>query len=134
VDPSRSAKKEEEEKNKKNDKKEKDPLKRQKVKKTIFFVLMVVVGIDLTAFPKGPTTCPLPFGPQIRAFHTNFDLLPIHIGSWSNIKLKQLTKKRVLQRVLRYYPRSTVFRCAVETRDPVLLVNDNKGKTAYKVR
>jgi hypothetical protein len=49
---------------------------------------------------------------QIQAFHRAPDLLPIHIGSWSNIKLAQVTKKRVLQRVLRYYGGSTLPRSA----------------------
>ena len=49
---------------------------------------------------------------QIQAFQRESDLLPIHIGSSSNIELAQVTKKRVLQRVLRYYGGSTGPRCA----------------------
>ena len=73
-------------------------------------VTLVVAGLDLTAFLKGPEGRPLDHGHvPIRAFHTNFDLLSIHIGSSSNIQRKQMDKKRVLQRVLRYYHGSTRF-------------------------
>ena len=73
-------------------------------------VTLVVAGLDLTAFLKGPERRPLDHGHvPIRAFHTNFDLLSIHIGSSSNIQRTQMDKKRVLQRVLRYYHGSTRF-------------------------
>ena len=88
-------------KRKKTTKKEKrsDTGKKQKV-------TLVVAGLDLTAFLKGPERRPLDHGHvPIRAFHTNFDLLSIHIGSSSNIQRKQMDKKRVL----RYYHGSTRF-------------------------
>ena len=73
-------------------------------------VILVLAGLDLTAFLKGPEGCPLDHRcVPIRAFHTNFDLLSIHIGSSSNIQRTQMTKKRVLQRVLRSYHGRTVF-------------------------
>ncbi len=54
---------------------------------------MVVAGLDLTAFLKGPEGRPLDHGHvPIRALHTNFDLLSIHIGSSSNIQRKQMDK------------------------------------------
>ena len=65
---------------------------------------------DLTAFLKGPESCPLDhICVPIRAIHTTFDHLSIHIGSTSTIQPTQMTKKRVLQRVLQYYHGSTVF-------------------------
>ncbi len=48
-------------------------------------VTLVIAGLDLTAFLKGPEGCPLDHRcVPIRAFHTNFDLLSIHMGSSSN--------------------------------------------------
>ena len=92
-------------KRKKTTKKEKrsDTEKKKKV-------TLVIAGLDLTAFLKGPEGRPLDHRHvPIRAFHTHFDLLSIHIGSSSNIQRKQMDKKRVLQRVLRYYHGSTRF-------------------------
>ena len=87
--------------------------RRQKVKKTFFFPHLVALCLDPPAFPKGPWGCPLDHRRvQIQAFQRESDQLPIHIGSWSKIKLEQVTKKRVLQRVLRYYGGSTVPGCA----------------------
>ena len=102
----------------KQPKKGKDPLRRQKVKKSHFYRHLVALCLDPPAFLKGPEGCPLNHRRvRIQAFHRESDLLSIHIGSWSNIELEQVTKKRVLQRVLRYYPRSTVPRCAMCTRN-----------------
>ncbi len=54
----------------------------------------VVVGLNLTAFLKDPEGCPLDHRcVPIRALRTNFDLLPIHIGSVSNIQSGIVTKK-----------------------------------------
>jgi hypothetical protein len=90
----------------KRTKKKKDPNLKKKRKK----VTLVVAGLDLTAFLKGPEGCPLDHRcVMIRTIHTNFDLLSIHIGSSSNIQPTQMDKKRVLQRVLRYYHCSTLF-------------------------
>ncbi len=86
-------------KTKNNDQKRKrsDTEKKEKVS-------LVIAGLDLTAFLKGSEGCV-----PIRAIHTNFDLLAIHIGSSSNSLPRKLDKKRVLQRVLRYYHGSTRF-------------------------
>ena len=100
-------------KTKKRSKKGKNPPKRQKAKKTIFFPNLVALCLDPTAFPKCPWGCPLDHrSVQIQAIHRAPDLLPNHIGSSSKIILAQVTKKRVLQRVLRYYGGSTLPRCA----------------------
>jgi hypothetical protein len=71
-------------------------------------IILVVAGLDLTAFLKGPEGCPLDhkYVPN-RAIHTTLDHLSIHIGSTSTIQPTKMTKKRVLQRVLRYYHGST---------------------------
>ena len=74
---------------------------------------LVALGLDPTAFLKGPEGCPLDHrSVQIRAFQPESDLLSTHIGSWPKVKLADMTKKRVLQRVLRYYGGSTVPGCA----------------------
>ncbi len=105
---------EKEEEREKNKKVGKYPPKRQKVKKTNFFPHLVALGLDLTAFLKGPEGCPLDHrSVQIRAFQPESDLLSTHIGSWPKVKLAKTTKKRVLQRVLRYYGGSTLPRCAL---------------------
>ena len=71
-------------------------------------VILVLAGLDLTAFLKGPEGRPLDHRcVPIRAIHTTLDHLSIHIGSSSSIQPEQMTKKRVLQRVLRYYHGST---------------------------
>jgi hypothetical protein len=95
--------------------------KRQKVKKAFFSPHLVALGLDPTAFLKGPEGCPLDHrSVQIRAFQPESDLLSTHIGSWSKVKLAKMTKKRVLQRVLqrvlRYYGGSTLPRCAQGSR------------------
>jgi hypothetical protein len=111
VTTTQSEKEEEREKNKKIGK---YPPKRQKVKKAIFFSHLVALGLDPTAFLKGPEDCPLDHrSVQIRALQPESDLLSTHIGSWPKVKLAKMTKKRVLQRVLRYYGGSTRFRCAI---------------------
>jgi hypothetical protein len=57
-----------------------------------------------------PQGCPLDHRyVPIRAVRANFDLLSIHIGSASTIQLKQIIKKRVVQRVVRSYHGTTVF-------------------------
>ncbi len=83
--------------------------KKKKKKRKKKKVNLVVTGLDLTAFLIGPRGCPLDhwYGPN-RAFHTNLNLLSIHMGSSSNIQPGKVTKKRVLQRVLRYYHGSTL--------------------------
>jgi hypothetical protein len=87
------------------------------VKKAIFFSHLVALGLDPTAFLKGPEGCSLDHrSVQIRAFQPESDLLSTHIGSWPKIKLAKMTKKRVLQRVLRYYGGSTLPRCAYEVK------------------
>ena len=87
--------KEEREKNKKIGK---YPPKRQKVKKANFFSHLVALGLDPTAFLKGPEGCPLDHrSVQIRALQPESDLLSTHIGSWPKVKLAKMTKKRVLQ-------------------------------------
>ena len=88
--------------------------KRQKAKKPNFFSHLVALCLDPPAFLKGPWGCPLDQrSVQIQAFHRAPDLLPIHIGSWSKVKCANMTKKRVLQRVLRYYGGSTLPRWAL---------------------
>ncbi len=104
-------------KNKKTIKKRGKSAQETKSKKTKFFSHLVTLCLDPPAFPKGPWGCPLDQrSVQINAIHRAPDRLPIHIGSWSNIKLAQVTKKRVLQRVLRYYGGSTGPRCAHRVR------------------
>jgi hypothetical protein len=93
--------------------------KRQKAKKPNFFSHLVALCLDPPAFPKGPWGCPLDQrSVQIQAFHRAPDLLPIHIGSWSKVKCANMTKKRVLQRVLRYYGGSTLPGCATSVITP----------------
>ena len=91
-------------KKKKNDKK-KNPILKKKMRKKI---VLVVAGRDLRAFLKGPAGCPLDhkYVPN-RAIRITFDHLSIHIGSTFTIQPLKMTKKRVLQRVLRYYHGST---------------------------
>ena len=104
---------EKEEEGEKNKKTQKYPVRRQKVKKSIFFSHLAALCLAPPAFPKGPWGCPLDHrSAQIQAIHRAPDLLPIHIGSWSKVKCANMTKKRVLQRVLRYYGGSTLPRCA----------------------
>ncbi len=89
---------------------------RTKSKKRIFFSHLAALCLDPPAFPTGPWGWPLDHRRvQIRAIHRTSDLLSIHIGSWSKVQLVKLTKKRVLQRVLRYYGGSTGPRCANNT-------------------
>ena len=108
-----SEKQEEREKNKKTAQKKKNLLRRQNVKKAKNFGHLVALGLDPTAFLKGPEGCPLDHrSVQIRAFQPESDLLSTHIGSWPKVKLAEMTKKRVLQRVLRYYGGSTLPRWA----------------------
>ena len=79
------------------------------MKKGKNFGHLVALGLDPTAFLKGPEGCPLDHrSVQIRAFQPESDLLSTHIGSWPKVKLAEMTKKRVLQRVLRYYHGSTL--------------------------
>ncbi len=93
-------------KKKKRPKKEKRSDTEKKKEK----VTLVIAGLDLTTFLKGPVACPLDhIRVPNRAFHTTFDHLSIHIGSSSYIHPLQMDKKRVLQRVLGYYHGSTVF-------------------------
>ena len=83
------------------------------MKKAKHFGHLVALGLDPTAFLKGPEGCPLDHrSVQIRAFQPESDLLSTHIGSWPKVKLADMTKKRVLQRVLRYYGGSTLPRWA----------------------
>ena len=91
-------------KKKKNDKKKKSDTEKKMRKK----IVLVVAGRDLRAFLKGPAGCPLDhkYVPN-RAIRTTFDHLSIHIGSTFTIQPLKMTKKRVLQRVLRYYHGST---------------------------
>ena len=97
----------------KNEQKRKKSAQETKSKKNKFFPHLVALCLDPPAFPKGPWACPLEQrSVQIQAFHRAPDLLPIHIGSWSKVKCANMTKKRVLQRVLRYYGGSTRFWCA----------------------
>ena len=86
-------------------KKKKNPILKKKRKKNN----LVIARLDLTAFLKGPESCPLDHRcVPIRAFHTTLDHVSIHIGSSSSIQPGKVTKKRVLQRVLRYYHGSTL--------------------------
>ena len=108
-----SEKQEEREKNKKTAKKKKKYAEKTKCEKGKKFGHLVALGLDPTAFLKGPEGCPLDHrSVQIRAFQPESDLLSTHIGSWPKVKLAKMTKKRVLQRVLRYYGGSTLPRCA----------------------
>jgi hypothetical protein len=92
-------------KKKKRPKTKEDPKLKKNEKKEI----LVLAGLDLTAFLKCPEGCPLDHRcVPIRAIHTTLDHLSIHIGSSSSIQLGKVTKKRVLQRVLRYYHGSTL--------------------------
>ncbi len=93
---------------KKRPKTKKDPMTKKFAKK----IILVSGGLVLTAFLKGPWGCPLDHGYLlIRALRPNFDLPSIHIGRFSNTLSWKMTKKRVLQRVLRYYHGSTGFGC-----------------------
>ena len=93
-------------KKKKNDqKKKRSDTEKKKGKK----INLVIAGLDLTAFLKGPEGCPLDHRcVPIQAIHTTLDHLSIHIGSTSPIQRTKMTKKRVLQRVLRYYHGNTL--------------------------
>ncbi len=66
--------------------------------------------LDPTAFLKGSWGCLLDHRYlPIRALRPYFDLLSLHIGRFSNIQPNKVSKRRVLQRVLRYYHGSTRF-------------------------
>ena len=66
--------------------------KNKEVKKAIFFGQLVALGLDPTAFLKGPEGCPLDHrSVQIRAFQPESDLLSTHIGSWPKVKLAEMT-------------------------------------------
>jgi hypothetical protein len=112
VTTTQSEKKEEREKNKKRPKKGKDPLRRQKVKKKF----RIWSHFASTPRPSQKDLWAALWTTDASRFRlfswTLTDLLPIHIGRSSNIELAQVTKKRVLQRVLRYYGGSTGPQCA----------------------
>ena len=92
-----------------------------KSEKSKCFSHLVALGLDPTAFLKRPEGCPLDHrSVQIRAFQPESDLLSTHIGSWPKVELAKMTKKRVLQRVLRYYGGSTRYRCAKRLGPPGL--------------
>ena len=61
------------------------------MKKAKNFGHLVALGLDPTAFLKGPEGCPLDHrSVQIRAFQPESDLLSTHIGSWPKVKLAEM--------------------------------------------